>query len=104
MIKIIKGTYGLKVGRVVEAMTPRSPAFSLSETRETELVELGVAIKVEIPTPADTDYSKIKIADLREFATMLGIDTSAVRTKKEIIAMLEAAQASDKNEAAGIEV
>lgn len=102
MIKIIKGTYGLRVGRVVEAMTPRSPAFSLSETREAELVEIGAAVKVDIPSPAETDYSKMKISDLRELATTLGIDASAIKTRKEIISMLESVQ-TQNNTAAGIE-
>lgn len=104
MIKIIKGTYGLKVGRVVEAMTPRSPAFSLSEAREAELVEAGVAVKVETPTQTGTDYSKMKIADLRNLTAALGIDTGMVKTRKAIIAILEAAQAPTKTEAAGVEV
>ena len=47
MIKIIKGSYGLKVDGVVTAMRPGSDPFSLSEAREAELVALGVAEKVE---------------------------------------------------------
>lgn len=43
MIRMIKGTYGKVVNGVVEAMTKRSDSFSLPETREDELVALGVA-------------------------------------------------------------
>lgn len=47
MIKMVKGTYGYRVNGSVEAMTKRSGPFSLSEARENELVEAGVAVKVE---------------------------------------------------------
>lgn len=47
MIKMIKGTYGLKTNKGVEAMTKHSAPFSLSEKREEELIQAGVAVKVE---------------------------------------------------------
>lgn len=97
MIKMIKGTYGLKQGREVEAMTPRSPAFSLPEAREAELVAAGVAVKVEPPAPAD--YNKMKMAELRKAAAALGVDASAAKTKQEVIAMIEAVQATAEAEA-----
>lgn len=43
MIRIIKGTYGLRRGNKVEAMTPGTEPFSLSAEREKELVEQGTA-------------------------------------------------------------
>ena len=49
MIKMIKGTYGLLLNGVVEAMTPSSDPFTLPEAREAELVAAGVAVKVETP-------------------------------------------------------
>lgn len=49
MIKIIKGTYGLKVDGKVVAMTKDSEPFSLDAAREDELVADGVAVKVEEP-------------------------------------------------------
>ena len=47
MIKMIKGTYGLKTNKGVEAMTKHSTPFSLPEKREEELIRTGVAVKVE---------------------------------------------------------
>ena len=51
MIKIIKGTYGLKVGGIVEAKTKHSEPFTLPAFREAELVAAGVAEYVDAPTP-----------------------------------------------------
>lgn len=60
MIRIIKGTYGLKVNGVVEAMTAGSAPFSLSEAREAELVASGVAEKVEGAEPHKETETKAK--------------------------------------------
>lgn len=89
MIKIIKGTYGRVVNGSVEAMTKRSDPFSLAEAREAELVGMGVAVKVEAADQAN--YDNMKMAELRKAAAALGVDASTVKTKKEVIAMLEAA-------------
>jgi len=102
MIKMIKGTYGLKVDGVVEAKTPKSEPFSLTEKREAELVTAGVAVKVEEPEKA-TAYDGMKMAELRKAAAELGIDASEAKSKKDVIAMIEAAkaQADTGAEAAG---
>lgn len=92
MIKMIKGTYGRIANGVVEAMTKRSAPFSLPEAREAELVAAGVAVKVEENAEAKT-YGNMKMAELRKAAAALGVDASAAKTKKEVIAMLEAAEA-----------
>lgn len=92
MIKMIKGTYGRVANGVVEAMTKRSAPFSLSEAREAELVAAGVAVKVEENAGAKS-YGNMKMAELRKAAAALGVDASAAKTKKEVIAMLEAAEA-----------
>lgn len=91
MIQIIKGTYGLVVNGVVEAMTKDSAPFSLSEAREAELVAAGVAVKVEEPKQA-TPYADMKMAELRKAAAALGVDVSGAKSKKEVIAMLTAAE------------
>ena len=91
MIQIIKGTYGLVVNGVVEAMTKDSAPFSLSEAREAELVAAGVAVKVEEPEQV-TPYADMKMAELRKVAAALGVDVSAAKSKKEVIAMLTAAE------------
>lgn len=92
MIKMIKGTYGRVANGVVEAMTKHSAPFSLSEAREAELVAAGVAVKVEENAWAKS-YGNMKMAELRKAAAALGVDASAAKTKKEVIAMLEAAEA-----------
>ena len=91
MIQMIKGTYGRVVNGSVEAMTKRSAPFKLSEKREAELVAAGVAVKVEEPAQAKA-YANMKMAELRKAAAALGVDASAAKTKKEVIAILEAAE------------
>ena len=49
MIRIIKGTYGLRRGNKVEAMAPGTEPFSLSPEREKELVNQGTAEYVNEP-------------------------------------------------------
>ena len=49
MIRIIKGTYGLRRGNKIEAMTPGTEPFSLSAEREKELVGQGTAEYVDMP-------------------------------------------------------
>ena len=91
MIQMINGTYGRVVNGVVEAMTKNSGPFSLSKTREAELVAAGVAVKVE-ETPQAKAYENMKMAELRKAAAALGVDASTAKSKKEVIAMLEAAE------------
>lgn len=91
MIKMIKGTYGLVKGGTVEAMTKHSAPFKLSGNREAELVAAGVAVKVEETTQAKA-YDNMKMAELRKAAAAMGVDVSAAKTRKEVIAMLETAK------------
>lgn len=103
MIQMVKGTYGLVVNGVVEAKTKHSAPFKLSKTREAELVAAGVAVKVpEEPAQAKA-YDNMKMAELRKAAAALGVDASAAKTKREVIAMLEAAEASTVSEAEPVE-
>lgn len=102
MIRMIKSTYGRVVTGGVEAMTKDSGPFSLSEAREAELVALGVAVKVE-KTAEESPYEGMKMTELRKAAAALGVDASAAKTKKEVIAMLEAAEATEKTSAAETE-
>lgn len=94
MIRMVKGTYGRVVSGGVEAMTKRSAPFSLSEAREAELVAAGVAEKVEEIKEAKT-YETMKVAELRKVASAQGVDVSAAKTKKDVIAILEAAGATE---------
>ena len=91
MIRMIKGTYGRVVSGGVEAMTKHSAPFSLSEAREAELVAAGVAVKVEEPAKVNP-YAGMKMAELRKAAAALGVDVSAAKTKKDVIAILEACE------------
>lgn len=91
MIKIIKGTYGLMRNGVVEAMTPGSTPFALSPAREAELVAAGVAEKVDEPEKVDS-YAGMKMTELRNIAQSRGFDVSGAKTKREIVAALEATE------------
>lgn len=102
MIKMIKGTYGRLENGTVEAMTKHSAPFKLSEKREAELVAAGVAVKVEEPTQAKA-YDNMKMAELRKAAAALGVDVSAAKGKKEVIALLEASEAQDPEAETGEE-
>lgn len=95
MIRMIKGTYGLKVNGVVEAMTKRSAPFSLSAEREAELVKAGVAAYVE-ETAEEKALSNMKMAELRKTAASYGVDASKCRSKGEAIKLIEAAKAKAK--------
>lgn len=97
MIKMIKGTYGRVENGTVEAMTKHSAPFKLSEEREAELVAAGVAVMVEEPTQAKA-YDNMKMAKLRKLAEAKGINVAEARSKKAVIALLEAAEAIDQND------
>lgn len=94
MIQMVKGTYGRKVNGRVEAMTKHSGPFSLTEAREAELVAAGVAVKVE-KSDKVKDYNRMKMTELRKAAAAAGVDATkakAAKSKKELIALLEAAE------------
>lgn len=61
MIRMTKGTYGLKTDRGVEAMTKHSAPFSLSEKREEELIKAGVAVKADPPAARRRRGTKAEI-------------------------------------------
>ena len=93
MIRMIKGTYGLVKNGTVEPMTKHSPAFSITAAREAELVEAGVAVYEAEPESTSSEYNGLNMTELREAAAAYGVDASAVRSKKEVIALIEAAKA-----------
>lgn len=100
MIKMIKGTYGLEqADGSVEAMTPDSGPFSINPKREAELIALGVAVKVE--SPEGSPYEDKKMSDLRKMAAKRGVDVKAAKSKAEVIAAIETADA--KADAAEVE-
>ena len=111
MIKIIKGSYGLKRGSMVVPIHAGSDPIELSKEKEERLVRLGVAEYVnadpdEVKKPADgtddaqdeivdefPEYSEsMKIADLKKIAEIYGVDTSSMRSKKEVVEAIDAAR------------
>lgn len=90
MIKIIKGTYGLKKNGAIQAMTAESAPFSLSAKREAELVAEGIAVYTQ---EAAQELSELTRTQLKDLAETLGVDASKIKSKKEVIALIEDAWA-----------
>lgn len=61
-----------------ENIKPENASEPLRETLEGEEVEPEEEVEVEIP------ISEMKLADLKEYAEVHGIDISAAKTKKDI--------------------
>ena len=113
MIKIIKGSYGHRRGMVVEAV-PAGTTIEIGKDKEERLVRLGVAVYVNAEetdalqlneeAPAVTqdedevvdefpEYNEsMKLSDLKKVAEAYGVDASSMRSKKDIIEAIEAAQ------------
>ena len=109
MIKIIKGSYGLRCGSHVEAIHSGS-YIEIGKDKEERLVRLGVAVYVAddvtdtqqpIEAPVETqdkvvdefpEYNEtMSLADLKKVAEAYGIDASSMRSKKAVIEAIEAA-------------
>ena len=58
-----------------------------------KLVEAGVAVYEAEPESTPSEYNGLNMTELREAAAAYGVDASAVRSKKEVIALIEAAKA-----------
>ena len=107
MIKIIKGSYGMRCGASVQAVPAGSDPIELSKEKEERLVRLGVAVYVTdepITSPDEAQDDEIvdefpeynedmKLSDLKEIAKVYGIDASSLKSKKEVIEAIEAARA-----------
>lgn len=118
-IRIISGTYGLRGnGYTVIRKTPEDPPFDVSDDEAIRLVKLKVAKIIEeqpkpqfeepVTDPADSEDQEeqitealptydasMKLAELKEVAAAYGVDASKAKSKAEVIAMIEAAQAED---------
>ena len=108
MIKIIKGSYGMRCGSSVQAVPAGSDPIELSKDKEERLVRLGVAVYVteqddvaEQPDETQDDeivdefpeYSEdMKLSELKDIAKVYGIDASSMRSKKEVIEAIDAAR------------
>ena len=109
MIRIIKGSYGMRCGASVKAIPAGSDPIELSKEKEARLVRLGVAVYVTeeedvIVQPGDDaaqedeivdefpEYNEnMKLSELKEIAKVYGIDAGSMRSKKEVIEAIEAA-------------
>ena len=111
MIKIIKGSYGMRVKQSVVAVPAGSDPIELSKEKEERLVRLGVAVYVDkinnnsqINKRGDDtqddeivdefpEYNEdMKLTELKEIAKVYGIDASSMRSKKEVIEAIDAAR------------
>lgn len=107
MIKIVKGSYGLRCGSLIKAIDANSDPIELSKEKEERLVRLGVAVYVadtvdEVKQPAQDEdeivdefpeyNADMKLADLKKVAEVYGVDASAMRTKKDVIEAIDAAR------------
>lgn len=110
MIKIIKGSYGMRVKHSIVAVTAASEPIELSKEKEERLVRLGVAVYVDkidnngqLNEGADAQDDEIvdefpeynedmKLSELKEIAKVYGIDASSMRSKKEVIEAIDAAR------------
>lgn len=100
MIKIISGTYGFVQGGRILPKTSKSDPFELPPEREQELVDAGVAIYVAASEIGENqaDMANMKLAELKELAAKHGVDAAGVRSKADVIAMIEAAPELDPEE------
>lgn len=108
MIKIIKGSYGLRKGAVVVPIFAGSDPIKLSKEQESRLVRLGVAEYVDnTQTKKGSDNAQdgsenvdklpeynedMKLTELKKIAEVYGVDSSSMRTKKEVIEAIDAAR------------
>ena len=112
MIKIIKGSYGMRCGLSIKAIAAGSEPIQLEEEKEERLVRLGVAVYVNTQdneglqdatgagnTQDNEDVeelpvynSDMKLSELKEIAKVYGIDATSMRSKKEVIEAIDAAR------------
>ena len=113
MVKIIKGSYGHRKGKVIVPVYA-GETVELTPEQEVRLVKLGVA---EVVNPngktsggkppkapegnSDNDEQsdalpeydeKMKLVELKEIDEKYGVDASAMQSKKEVIAAIDAAK------------
>ncbi len=107
MIKIIRGTYGRKVGNRVVPMTKDSAPFELAPEQEARLVAQKVAAYVDGAPAAKTDNAKggaqlpdgvggvpeysveTSAKELREIGKSLGLNFKVGMSKAEMVAALD---------------
>lgn len=112
MIKIIKGSYGMRRGASIQAVPAGSDPIELSKEKEERLVRLGVAVYVteqddnvenaggnsddaqddEIVDEFPEYNEDMKLSQLKDIAQVYGVDASSMRSKKEVIEAIDAAR------------
>lgn len=108
MIKIIKGSYGMRCGALIKAISAGSDPIELSKEQEERLVRLGVAeyvgdcVAEDVESDVQTEdeivdefpeyNADMKLADLKKVAEAYGVDASSMRTKKDVIEAIDAAR------------
>lgn len=112
MIKIISGTYGLKVGGRVVPKNSKSAPFEIDPAEERRLIDLGIAEEVKPPvtapaTPAEpeteddtsVDFESMSAKQLKEYAKQQNIKIPKSATKKaDIIAVIMSAESEDSDD------
>lgn len=116
MIKIVSGTFGYRDGDRVIPKTSADDPFSLTDKREKELVDDGVAIYVReelaLEKVSDKDNDRLhderqdpmgdelptynaemKMDELKGIALVYGVDASKARSRAEIVTMIDEARA-----------
>ena len=102
MVKIIKGSYGMRRGNTIEAVGAGT-TISIEKEQEERLVRIGVAVYVgntddEQPKPDGSgsapEYSEaMKLSELKAIAETYGVDATSLKSKKDVIEAIEAAKA-----------
>lgn len=103
MVRIISGTYGMRVQNRITPITSNDGPISLPADEETRLVSIGIAEYVDEPKNVqktqgedqDSDYAKeleqFKVEELRNMANESGIEIpKGVTRKADIIALIVA--------------
>lgn len=103
------GTYGWKVGKILNVMDWTEGPFDPGDKKAQDLIQRGIADPVEeVPTPAakapqkaaqpaktpdpvkpDEDLSEKTVKELREIAVARGVKNASRKSKAELIAELE---------------
>ncbi len=106
MIKIISGTYGLKVGGRVVPKNSKSAPFEIDPAEERRLIDLGIAeeVKVVKPTPAQAttpepedeeqsiNLEDMTVQNLKKYAAELNIELPKKAKKADIISAIKSAE------------
>lgn len=107
MIRIISGTYGHRAGSATKTLRA-GDIIELNANAEARLVKRGIAERIGTATLAQTgdqgeiqtgnvlpDYDEsMKLDVLKEIAEAYEVDASKMRSKKEVIAAIDAALAN----------